>query len=168
MNHRHRKVVHAIFAHPIPANLDFKEVESTLKELGAEIEERAGARVAVTLKGHTVLFHHAHHSVPKDEVEKKKEAAKPAVVRQQPAMHAGPLEGGVGELDEDTHHAPRAYAESPYKGKGRNLAASPSSNVRLLTADFSLHFRLREAQRDVLAGVIAAADADDDVLAPAD
>ena len=68
MNHRHRKVVHAIFAHPIPANLDFKEVQSTLKELGAEIEDRNGSRIAVSLKGHTVLFHHAQHSVPKDEV----------------------------------------------------------------------------------------------------
>ncbi len=68
MNHRHRKVVHAIFAHPIPANLDFREVESTLKELGADIEDRTGSRIAVTMKGHTVLFHHANHSVPKDEV----------------------------------------------------------------------------------------------------
>lgn len=68
MNHRHRKIVHAIFAHPIPANLDFKEVESTLRELGALIEERNGSRIAVTLNGHTVLFHHAQHSVPKDEV----------------------------------------------------------------------------------------------------
>jgi hypothetical protein len=68
MNHRHRKIVHAIFAHPIPANLDFKEVESTLRELGAELEERSGSRIAVTLKGHTVLFHHASHSIPKEEV----------------------------------------------------------------------------------------------------
>lgn len=68
MNHRHRKVVHAIFAHPIPANLDFKEVQSALKELGAEIEDRNGSRIAVSLKGHTVLFHHAQHSLPKDEV----------------------------------------------------------------------------------------------------
>lgn len=68
MNHRHRKVLHAIFSHPIPANLDFKEVQNTLKELGATIEERSGARIAVTLKGHTVLFHHADHSVAKEEV----------------------------------------------------------------------------------------------------
>ncbi|MFM7083838.1 MAG: hypothetical protein ACKOW3_02375, partial [Hyphomicrobium sp.] len=66
--HRHRKVLHAIFSHPMPANLDFKEVQSTLKELGAIIEDRSGARIAVTLKGHTVLFHHADHSLPKEEV----------------------------------------------------------------------------------------------------
>lgn len=68
MNHRHRKVLHALFAHPISANIGFKEVEAVLRELGAEIEERGGARIAVTLKGHTVLFHHAQHSLPKDEV----------------------------------------------------------------------------------------------------
>lgn len=68
MNHRHRKVLHAIFAHPISANIDFKTVEAVLKELGAEVEERSGARIAVTLKGHTALFHHAQHSIPKEEV----------------------------------------------------------------------------------------------------
>lgn len=68
MNHRHRKVLHALFAHPISANIDFKEVEATLRELGAEIENRHGARVAVSLNGHTALFHNANHSVPKDEV----------------------------------------------------------------------------------------------------
>jgi hypothetical protein len=68
VNHRHRKVLHALFAHPVSANIDFREVESVLGELGAEIENRSGARVAVSLKGHTALFHHANHSVPKDEV----------------------------------------------------------------------------------------------------
>ena len=68
MNHRHRKVLHAIFAHPISANIDFKAVEAVLRELGAEIEERSGARIAVTLKGHTALFHNAQHSIPKEEV----------------------------------------------------------------------------------------------------
>lgn len=68
MNHRHRKVLHALFAHPVSANIDFQDVQSVFRELGAEIEERSGARIAVTLKGHTVAFHHANHSVPKDEV----------------------------------------------------------------------------------------------------
>jgi len=68
MNHRHRKVLHALFAHPISANIDFKDVTSVLGELGAEIENRQGARIAVTLHGHTILLHHAQHSLPKDEV----------------------------------------------------------------------------------------------------
>lgn len=68
MNHRHRKVLHTIFAHPINTNIHFKDVEAVLRELGAEIEEKHGSRIGVTLKGHTVAFHHAQHSLPKDEV----------------------------------------------------------------------------------------------------
>ncbi len=68
MNHRHRKVLHALFAHPISANIDFKDVEHVLAELGAEIANKSGSRIGVTLNGHTVAFHHANHSLPKDEV----------------------------------------------------------------------------------------------------
>ena len=69
MNHKHRKVLHALFAHPVPANISLREVESVFRELGAELEERHNSRVAVTLAGHTVLFHHAQHSLPKQEVQ---------------------------------------------------------------------------------------------------
>tara|TARA_R110002167_G_scaffold46145_1_gene137994 strand:+ start:2932 stop:3198 length:267 start_codon:yes stop_codon:yes gene_type:complete len=68
MNHRHRKVLHAIFEHPTNGNIAAKDIPAVLGELGAEIEERHGNRYAVTLKGHTVLFHHAHHSLPQDGV----------------------------------------------------------------------------------------------------
>ena len=36
MNHRHRKVLHALFAHPVSANIHFRDVESVFKELGGE------------------------------------------------------------------------------------------------------------------------------------
>lgn len=68
MNHRHRKTLHALFAHPISANIDFKEVMHVLEELGAEIENKSGNRVGVRLNGHSVAFRHANHSVPKEEV----------------------------------------------------------------------------------------------------
>ncbi len=68
MNHRHRQTLHAIFAHPEPANLSGQDVKAVLQELGATIEDRTGSRYAVTMKGHTVLFHHADHAVQKDEV----------------------------------------------------------------------------------------------------
>lgn len=68
MNHKHRKILHTLFAHPEPANLAPKDVEHVLADLGAEFDERSGAKFAVTLKGHTVSFHHAHHSLPKEEV----------------------------------------------------------------------------------------------------
>ena len=68
MNHRHRKTLAALFAHPISANIDFKEVVHVLEELGAEIDNKSGSRVGVKLKGHSVAFHHANHSTPVDEV----------------------------------------------------------------------------------------------------
>ena len=68
MDHRHRKVLHAIFAHPVSGNIDFKNVEHLLVELGAEIENKTGARIGVTLNGHTVALHHAHKSLPTGEV----------------------------------------------------------------------------------------------------
>ncbi len=68
MNHHHRKVLHSLFAHPVSGNISFKDVESVLKELGADIENRNGSRIAVTLNGKTHLFHHVSHDLPKDEV----------------------------------------------------------------------------------------------------
>ena len=33
MNHHHRKTLHALFSHPISANIDFKEVMHLLEEV---------------------------------------------------------------------------------------------------------------------------------------
>jgi len=68
MNHKHRTTLHALFAHPEPANLSPADVEHVLSDLGAELHERSGAKFSVTLKGHTANFHHAHHSLTKDGV----------------------------------------------------------------------------------------------------
>lgn len=68
MNHHHRKVLHAIFAHPVSANIDFKALEHLFTDLGAEIENKTGSRVGVSLNGHKAAFHHAQHSLPKEEV----------------------------------------------------------------------------------------------------
>ncbi len=68
MNHRHRKVLHALFTHPVSANIDFKDVVHVLEELGAEIGTKSGNRVGVKLNGHSAAFSHAQHSVPKEEV----------------------------------------------------------------------------------------------------
>lgn len=68
MNHKHRKVLAQLFAHQISSNIDFREVEHVLKDLGAEIENKHGNRIGVTLNGHTVALTHVNHSLPKDEV----------------------------------------------------------------------------------------------------
>lgn len=68
MNHKHRKVLHALFAHPVSANINFREVVHVLEDLGATVENKAGNRVGVSLAGHTAAFVHAHHDLSKDEV----------------------------------------------------------------------------------------------------
>lgn len=68
MNHKHRKVLHALFAHPVSGNIDFKQVESVFKELGGEIKHTHTGKVSVHLNGHSANFSHAKHSLPKEEV----------------------------------------------------------------------------------------------------
>ena len=68
MNHRHRKVLHALFAHPVSANIAMKDVMHVFEELGAEVDNKAGNRVGVRLNGHSAAFTHAQHSLPKEEV----------------------------------------------------------------------------------------------------
>jgi hypothetical protein len=68
MNHKHRKILQAIFAHPVSANIAFKDVVSVFEELGAEIDNKHGNRIGVKLNGHSAAFSHAHHDLPKEEV----------------------------------------------------------------------------------------------------
>ena len=72
MNHKHCKILHSLFAHPISGNISLKQVERVFQELGAEIEERQHSKIAVKLNGHTVAFHHAKHNLPKQEVQQIK------------------------------------------------------------------------------------------------
>lgn len=68
VNHHHRKILHSLFAHPVGANIDFKDVSHVLIELGADIENKTGSRIEVSLNGQKAAFHHAGHSLPKAEV----------------------------------------------------------------------------------------------------
>lgn len=68
MNHRHRKVLHALFAHPVSSNIDPKTVQAVFEELGAEVEHTGTGRVGVKLNGHAAAFHDTHHSLSKEEV----------------------------------------------------------------------------------------------------
>ena len=68
MNHRHRKVLHTIFAHPVNNNIAMRDVEAVLGELGADVSESKTGKVHVELNGHSVNFHRPGHSLPKEEV----------------------------------------------------------------------------------------------------
>ncbi len=68
MNHKHRAVLHSLFAHPISSNIDPKLVRSVLEEIGAEVSHGGHGQLMVKLNGHTHGFHDTHHSLSKDEV----------------------------------------------------------------------------------------------------
>lgn len=72
MNHHHRKVLHALFAHPVSANINMKDVESVLRDLGADVSTTKQGKVHVTLEGRTVNFAQPKHTLPKEEVQQVK------------------------------------------------------------------------------------------------
>ena len=53
MNHHQRKLFHAIFAHPLNANLEMKDIVNLLNGLGAEIDAKSKSR----LGGHVERAH---------------------------------------------------------------------------------------------------------------
>lgn len=71
MKAKHKKVLSNIFDVPVKSNIQWKDVESLLVALGAEITEGNGSRVRIALNGVRAVFHRPHP---------KKEADKGAVV----------------------------------------------------------------------------------------
>ncbi|CAH1903699.1 HicA toxin of toxin-antitoxin [Candidatus Nitrotoga sp. HW29] len=60
MKRKHQKTLELIFHRPISANIQWREIEALLVELGAEISEREGSRVLVRLFGERRVFHRPH------------------------------------------------------------------------------------------------------------
>ena len=52
MNHKHRAVLHSLFAHPISSNIDPKLVRSVLEEIGAEISNTNSSEAYQLLPGY--------------------------------------------------------------------------------------------------------------------
>ncbi len=50
MQDKHKKVFESVFKKPIPANIEWEQIESLLEALDAEITEGNGSRVRVKLK----------------------------------------------------------------------------------------------------------------------
>jgi hypothetical protein len=61
MSNKHRHTLESIFRDPISNNLHWREVESLLKHLGAEVETGHGAIFHVRLRRHEFSLHHPHH-----------------------------------------------------------------------------------------------------------
>jgi len=51
MSHKHEQLLRTIFHDPISANIHWREVESLLNHVGADIESLSGARIRVKLNG---------------------------------------------------------------------------------------------------------------------
>jgi hypothetical protein len=62
LSKKHRRTLQAIFAHPVPANLRWREIAAMLAAIGVRIEQREGSRVKLTHPdGGLPLIHHVTH-----------------------------------------------------------------------------------------------------------
>ena len=60
MSHKHENLIREIFHDPVSTNLQWREIESLLRHLGATIESLSGTRVRVKLNGHEGILHRPH------------------------------------------------------------------------------------------------------------
>lgn len=60
LKRKHQTTLRQIYTKPISANIKWKDIEALFLELGAEIEEREGSRIAVVLFGQVKVFHRPH------------------------------------------------------------------------------------------------------------
>ncbi len=67
MGSKHRKTLEAIFEDPVRSDIRWRDVESMLTALGAEISEGSGSRVRIALNGVRAVFHRPH---PQKETDK--------------------------------------------------------------------------------------------------
>src|SRR5512134_686194 len=61
VSHKHENLLRAIFHDPISANIHWREVESLIHHLGADVEPLSGARIRVKLNGYEGILHRPHH-----------------------------------------------------------------------------------------------------------
>jgi hypothetical protein len=62
MSQKHKRILSAILQEPVSGNIHWREVESLLGHLGAQVEPGRGARMRVVLNGVEGMLHRPHHS----------------------------------------------------------------------------------------------------------
>ncbi len=67
MRSKHKSTLEAIFTKPVPSSIEWKDIESLLLFLGAEISEGGGSRVRIKLNNIRAVFHRPH---PRKEADK--------------------------------------------------------------------------------------------------
>ena len=60
MSKKHRKILEALFAKPVPAGIRWNYIVAMLKFYGAEISEGRGSRLRIELNGEEAVFHRPH------------------------------------------------------------------------------------------------------------
>jgi ABC-type phosphate transport system ATPase subunit len=67
MNKKHQKTLEQIFQNPVQASIAWRDIETMLSALGAEISGGNGSRMRIALHGIRAVFHRPH---PKKETDK--------------------------------------------------------------------------------------------------
>ena len=62
MKAKHEKTLQLIFSRPVSGNIRWRDIESLLLALGAEISEAEGSRLCVRLFADRRVFHRPHPS----------------------------------------------------------------------------------------------------------
>jgi hypothetical protein len=62
MNAKYKKTLERVFQNPVPANIKWRDIETMLVSMGAEIREGNGSRIRVRLNGVITTFHRPHPS----------------------------------------------------------------------------------------------------------
>ena len=66
MKRKHQRTLERIFTRSTSGNVQWRDVEALFVELGAEVSEREGSRVAVVLFEEVRVFHRPHPSPTTD------------------------------------------------------------------------------------------------------
>lgn len=60
MKKKHLVTLTAVFSRPVSGGIRWADIEALFLELGAEVSEREGSRIAVVLFGEVRVFHRPH------------------------------------------------------------------------------------------------------------
>ena len=62
MSQKHKRILTGILQEPVSGNIHWRDIESLLHHLGAEIEHGHGARMKVIINGREGTLRRPHHS----------------------------------------------------------------------------------------------------------
>lgn len=61
MSHKHEQLLRTLFQDPVSGNIHWREIESLLKHVGAQMEPLSGARIRVKIDRVEGILHRPHH-----------------------------------------------------------------------------------------------------------